>query len=112
MELGGIEPPTQSTHENHDDFNLYFQVVTTSVATYCFRQTLSESARARLDIAKLGRRLQSAITTDLRPSFSALTERQHRRADSTGQRNRLAEHFSVRFEAKGLARPLVQLTRN
>ena len=33
-------------------------------------------------------------------------------ADSTGQRNRLAEHFSRRLEAESLARPLVQLSRH
>jgi hypothetical protein len=33
-------------------------------------------------------------------------------ADSTGQRNRFAEHLSGRPEAERLARPLVQLSRD
>jgi hypothetical protein len=33
-------------------------------------------------------------------------------ADSTGQRNGLAEHLSRRLEAEGLSRPFVQLSRH
>ena len=38
--------------------------------------------------------------------------RLHAAADSTGQRNRFAEHLSGRPEAERLARPLVQLSRD
>jgi hypothetical protein len=43
---------------------------------------------------------------------AALGDWQFLAADSTGQRNRLAEHFSGRFKTESLAWSFVQLSRN
>jgi hypothetical protein len=40
------------------------------------------------------------------------TNGRYKMADSTGQRNGLAEHLSRRLEAESLSRPFVQLSRH
>jgi hypothetical protein len=48
----------------------------------------------------------------VRRFLEAIGERPFSEADSTGQRNGLAEQLSRRLEAESLSRPLVQLSRH